>query len=263
MKVKKTKWSFESLPIQIQSIPPLIVAVIIWWLLSLYFPPALLASPKTVLIRMYSLVTEGFARLTLFSHILISLRRVLIGFFVSAIAGVPLGLLMGWSRRVEAIVDPIFELIRPIPPIAWIPLALLWFGIGETSKIFVISLGGFMICLINAYTGIKTTPAILIKAARSLGSSDRDILLEVAIPHSLPQIFGAFRIAIGAGWMTLVAAEMIASTNGLGFLIIMGREWILADLILAGMLTIGVIGYLMDISLKKLESRACPWRGTY
>ncbi|MHA1835241.1 MAG: ABC transporter permease [Candidatus Baldrarchaeia archaeon] len=235
--------------------------LLMWYVVSLYFPPSLLASPEAVIYRFYDLATRGFAKLTLFQHIGVSLTRVLMGFALAAVTGVPLGLLMGWYKKVEQIVDPIFEIFRPIPPIAWIPLAILWFGIGEISKIYVIFIGGFVACVINSYAAIKTTPEILIRAARSLGASDRDILLEVAIPHSIPYIFSAFRIALGAGWMTLVAAEMIASSSGLGFLILMGREWILSDLIIAGMLTIGIIGYLMDFVLRKIEERICPWRG--
>lgn len=231
-----------------------------WWLISFFFPPSLLASPESVAFRLYNLFTEGFAKLTLFQHIGVSLTRVLMGFVIAVAVGVPLGLLMGWYKKIEEFVDPIFEMLRPIPPIAWIPLAILWFGIGEESKIFVILIGGLAACLINSYTAIKTTPKILINAAKSLGATDRDIFLEVAIPHSLPFIFSAFRIALGAGWMTLVAAEMIASSSGLGFLILMGREWILSDLIIAGMLTIGVVGYIMDYILRKIEEKICPWR---
>lgn len=244
-------------PLNIFSI---IIFLLTWWGISFYFPPSLLASPVSVSYRLYDLSTKGFAGLTLFQHIGVSLTRVLIGFAIAAAAGVPLGLLMGWYKKVEKFIDPIFEIFRPIPPIAWIPLAILWFGIGEGSKIFVIMIGGFVACLINSYTAIKTTPDILIKAAKSLGATDRDILLEVAIPHSIPFIFSAFRIALGAGWMTLVAAEMIASSSGLGFLILMGREWILSDLIIAGMLTIGIVGYLMDYVLRKIEEKVCPWR---
>lgn len=244
-------------PLSIFSIITLLLG---WWILCFYFPASLLAPPASVAHRFYDLCTTGFAKLTLFQHIGVSLIRVLLGFVVGAAIGVPLGLLMGWYKKVEEFVDPIFEILRPIPPIAWIPLAILWFGIGEGSKIFVIMIGGLVACLINSYAAMKTTPEILIKAAKSLGATDRNILIEVAIPHCIPFIFSAFRIALGAGWMTLVAAEMIASTSGLGFLILMGREWIMSDLIIAGMLTIGAVGYFMDYALKKIEGKICPWR---
>jgi NitT/TauT family transport system permease protein len=167
---------------------------------------------------------------------------------------------MGWFKRIEATVDPLFQLLRPIPPLAWIPLSLLWFGIGIKSKIFVIWLSAFVPCVINSYTGIRLTEPLLVKAALGLGvKRQRDLLREVAIPSALPVILGGVRIGLGAAWMTLVAAELLASDAGLGYMMQMARRALEPSVIILGMLVIGILGALMARGLRVLEKRVCPW----
>ncbi|MEM2178268.1 MAG: ABC transporter permease [Candidatus Methanomethylicaceae archaeon] len=193
-------------------------------------------------------------------HVFMSIIRAMTGFIVAAIIGIPLGILMGWYKSIEALVDPIFELIRPIPPIAWIPLAILWFGIGLASKVFIIWLGAFIPCLINSYIGVKTVDPILIRAARTLGASDRQIFLTVAIPYALPTIIGGLRIAVGSAWMCLVAAELIGADIGLGFLSMHGMQWLRPDITILAMMLIGVLGFFFDTIIRKIEGKFSEWR---
>ncbi len=154
-------------------------------------PPAFLPPPQNIVTDFLRIVENPYVGHTLIGHTLVSLQIVLGGFFSALLIGVPLGILMGWFKRIEAVVDPLFQLLRPIPPLAWIPISLLWFGIGVQSKIFVIWLSAFVPCVINSYTGIRLTEPLLVKAALGLGvKRQRDLLREVAIPSALPIILG-------------------------------------------------------------------------
>jgi ABC-type nitrate/sulfonate/bicarbonate transport system permease component len=225
-------------------------------------PPAFLPAPQNIITDFFRVLKSAYVGHTLIGHTLVSLQIVLGGFFLAVGIGVPLGIMMGWFKRIEAVVDPIFQLIRPIPPLAWIPLSLLWFGIGFKSKIFVIWLSAFVPCVINSYTGIRLTEPLLIKAALGLGvKRQRDLLREVAIPSALPVILGGIRIGLGAAWMTLVAAELLASDAGLGYMMQMARRALEPSVIILGMLVIGILGALMARALRVLEKRICPWVG--
>jgi taurine transport system permease protein len=235
----------------------------IWFVLTSVFrviPPAFLPPPQNIVTDFVRILGNPYVGHTLVGHTLVSLEIVLGGFFSALLIGIPLGVLMGWFKRIEAIVDPLFQLLRPIPPLAWIPLSLLWFGIGIKSKIFVIWLSAFVPCVINSYTGIRLTEPLLVKAAQGLGvTRQRDLLREVAIPSSLPIILGGVRIGLGAAWMTLVAAELLASDAGLGYMMQMARRALEPSVIILGMLIIGVLGALMARGLQALEKRICPW----
>lgn len=245
------------------SVISVVAAVGIWFLLTSQIkviPPAFLPPPQNIVTDFFRILRSSYVGNTLIGHTLVSLQIVLGGFFLAVAIGVPLGVLMGWFKRIEAIVDPIFQLIRPIPPLAWIPLSLLWFGIGIKSKIFVIWLSAFVPCVINSYTGIRLTDPLLVKAALGLGVKRQwDLLREVAIPSSLPVILGGVRIGLGSAWMTLVAAELLASDAGLGYMMQMARRALEPSVIILGMLVIGVLGALMARGLKVLEKRICPW----
>jgi ABC-type nitrate/sulfonate/bicarbonate transport system permease component len=193
---------------------------------------------------------------------LYSLYRVALGYAVAALLAIPLGLLMGWSSRLLRMVRPLFELIRPIPPLAWIPIAILWFGIGIKSAAFIIFLGAFFPILLNTISGVLSIHPILIEAARTLHASERDIFLKVLLPGAIPSIFVGMRIGIGIGWMTLVAAEFtgVKEGFGLGYMIMTARDIQRPDEILAGMLVIGVMGLLIDIGLRATESRTIRWQ---
>ena len=197
---------------------------------------------------------------TLQDHFLTSFQLSLYGFIAAIAFGTPLGLLMGWYKSVEYFANPIFEIVRPIPPIAWIPLIILLLGIGMPAKAFIIFVAAFVPCVINSYVGVKMANPVLINVARTFGATNWQIFRKVCIPSAIPMIFAGFRISLGAAWSTLVAAELLASTSGLGYMIQMGRTLIRPDIILVGMLTIGFTGAFMAFVLGRFENRLAPWR---
>lgn len=199
---------------------------------------------------------------TLPANVLSSLQVSLAGFISAVVIGIPLGWLMGWYKAVDRFVKPLFEIIRPIPPIAWIPLTILLLGIGFQAKVFIIFFAAFVPCIINSYTGIKLTNPTLINVAKTCGATRFQTFIKVGIPSSLPLVFAGVRLALGGSWAALVAAEMLASNSGLGFMIMMGRQFSRPDLIVLGMLIIGSIGALFALILSKLEKKLARWRST-
>lgn len=192
---------------------------------------------------------------TLFGHILASLQVALSGYVLGAVVGIPLGIAMAWFRRIDLFVTPLFDLIRPVPTIAWIPLMILWFGIGLGAKAAIIFVSAFVPCVINAYSGIKQTKQVNLWVSQTFGASRNDMLFTVALPTAMPLIFTGLRISLGTAWMTLCAAEMLASNKGLGYMIQLNRTLARADLILVGMLTIGCVGIVLTWLLGLLEKR--------
>ena len=169
--------------------------------------------------------------------------------------GVPLGLLMGWYKPLDLMVTPVFDAIRPIPPIAWIPLAIIWLGIGLPAKAFIIWLAAFVPCVINSYTGIKLTNPVLTRVAEIYGASRWETFYKVGVPSAIPMVFTGLKLSLNASWTTLVAAELLAASQGLGYLIQMGRRLSRPDIIIVGMLTIGLTGALMSWGLNLIEAR--------
>lgn len=184
------------------------------------------------------------------------------GFFIAAVMAIPLGILMGWSKFLRDALTPLVEVVRPIPPLAWIPLAILWFGIGFKSAVFIIYLGCFFPIILNTISGVLSIDPILIDAAKTLGAKRKEIFLMVLTPGSLPSIITGLRIGLGIGWMTLVAAEFtgIKSGYGLGYMIMTARDIQRPNEVIAGMAVIGLIGYFLDLILRKIESRLLRWR---
>jgi NitT/TauT family transport system permease protein/taurine transport system permease protein len=162
---------------------------------------------------------------------------------------------MAWNKTADRFLRPIFDLLKPIPPIAWIPIMIMWFGIGLGAKAAVIFMGAAIPCLINSYTGIKQTSAVHVWVARTFGASKNKILFRVAIPTALPYIFTGLRISLANSWIALVAAELLASTDGLGFMIQMGRTFTRTDIVVVGMLTIGTIGAILAFLLQLVEDK--------
>ena len=179
---------------------------------------------------------------------------------MAVVIGIPLGLFMGWYEPVDRLVRPVFEVIRPIPPIAWIPLTILFLGIGLRAKVFIIFFSAFVPCVINAYTGIQLTNRTLINVAKTYGAGSFEIFWRVGIPSSVQMIFAGIRIALGLSWTTLVAAEMLAADAGLGYMILMGRQFARPDIIVLGMVVIGTIGAVFSAVLSALEKRLEHWR---
>jgi ABC-type nitrate/sulfonate/bicarbonate transport system permease component len=223
------------------------------------FHPTLLPSPVSVVNVFIRLVKNG----ELAKHIAASLERIFWANLAALALGVPLGLAMGLYRPVERLLDGLLSIFRPIPPLAWVPLSILWLGIGALSVVFITFLAAFFAVIINAIAGARAVDKLHMRAALSLGASRRRIMTHVVLPTVAPYIFTGFRIAIGVSWMSIVAAELIAASSGLGYMITYYREVLRTDAIIVGMLTIGVIGLLMDLITRWLERRLMPWRQGY
>ena len=193
-------------------------------------------------------------------HIWTSLKLVLRGYLLAIVIGVPLGLLLAYYHTLDKLISPIFEIVRPIPPIAWIPMSVIWLGIGAKAKAFIIFLAAFVPCVINSFTGVKLTNQTLVSVAKTCGASRWEIFVTVCIPSALPMAFTGIRVALGNAWSTLVAAELVAATSGLGYMIQQGRSFVRPDIIMAGMFTIGVIGAALFWLLGIVEKNIMKWR---
>jgi ABC-type nitrate/sulfonate/bicarbonate transport system permease component len=234
-----------------------IFIVAVWLAVVAIFKPheSLLPQPWAVARHLVELVASG----ELFRHIGASLTRVLSAWCLAGLIAIPLGLAMGRLPRFERLADPVVELIRPISPLAWIPLAILWFGIGEFGKIFVVLVGTFFPTLIATVAGVKRIDPVLIHAGQVLGCTDRASLFrKVVLPAALPNIITGLRISFGTGWAAIIAAELVAARSGLGYLISNGMEILRADKVLVGMAVIGVLGVLFD-SLFRFIHRRISW----
>lgn len=241
------------------------ILLVVWQVLSSaqVIPAYRLPGPLDIIGGLIDLLRQGMPPgYRLYYHLLYSLYRVALGFLLAAGVGVPLGLLMGWSRRWNNVISPLVEMLRPVPPLAWIPIAILWFGIGIKSAAFIIFLGAVFPILLNTIEGVISVRPVLIEAARTLGGTERDILFKVLVPGALPSIFVGLRIGVGIGWMTLVAAEFtgVKTGYGLGYMIMTARDIQRPDEIIAGMIVIGVTGLLINYGLKKLQILMVPWQ---
>jgi ABC-type nitrate/sulfonate/bicarbonate transport system permease component len=215
---------------------------------------ALLPPPTAVAATFFEMIRSG----ELFRHLFDSLRREFTAFSWALIA-IPLGVAMGWWKPVHAQLNPLIEMLRPIPPLAWIPLSILWFGVGDTQNQFIILLGIFFPILLNTISGVKSVEPNLVRAARCLGGGEAAVLRRVVLPAALPQIVTGVRIGLGVGWMALVAAELVGANSGLGFLINDARTLLRTDIVIVGMIAIGLVGLGLDIMIRKLSRRALPW----
>jgi NitT/TauT family transport system permease protein len=215
----------------------------------------MLPSPYVVFDTMFRLFQEPFAGYTLQQHLLSSIYRYLLGLLLAAVIGIPLGLLMGWSRSIDRIVSPIFESLRFIAPIAWVPFATLWFGTGIGGPILIIFSGAFPPCVINAYQGARMIPLPLIEAAHTFGAGPWRMLVDVLAPGSLPSIVAGLRIAAGIGWQSLVGAELIVVSSGIGYLMVQGQTNYATNVVMAGMVAIGVTGFLIDVLLRFAQGK--------
>ncbi|MGL5115306.1 MAG: ABC transporter permease [Beijerinckiaceae bacterium] len=203
--------------------------------------------------------TRGYAGATLAAHALNSVMLVVMGFVVAVATGVPLGLWMGWDRRVEALINPIFLIIRPIPPLAWIPLAILWLGLGDAAKIMVIWFSAFVPSVINGFAGVRNIDRPILEAASMLGTPRWRLVREVIAPAAAPMIFTGLRLSLQASWTTLVAAELVGALVGVGFVLNMAQQDIYPGMILVGMLTVGVLGFGTTWLLSRAERHALAW----
>ena len=249
-------------------------AVAVWQLLSMqgYVNPLILPAPSAVLVRWYQYLAPmepydpekmSYA-VWVFSGELIhdayaSLYRVVVGFLIGAGLALPLGLAMGANEKVYKFFDPLLQVLRPIPPIAYIPLAILWFGLGNPPAIFLISLGAFFPVLMNTISGVRHVDGIYIRAARNLGADRATLFLRVILPAATPYILTGARIGVGTSFIVVIVSEMIAVNNGLGFRILEAREFFWSDKIIAGMFSIGLLGLGIDTGMNRLNAYLLKW----
>mgnify|MGYP000978706693 CR=1 FL=1 len=220
-----------------------------------------LPAPEDVWVRLVEISRDGYRGFTLAEHVGYSLFRVLAGFALGAAVGIPLGYAMGLSNWFRGWFDPIVEFMRPVPPLALIPLVIIWFGIDESGKIFLLFLAALWIMTIAARSGVSGVSISKIHAAYSLGASKSQIMRHVIIPNSLPEIFTGARVAMGVCWGTVVAAELVAAEQGAGQMIVAASKFQLTDIVIMGIILIGVIGYCIDILMRMAENWLVPWKG--
>ena len=233
---------------------------LVWYFAASYTKVSLLfPTPQRVFQRFVESLTVPIGKYTLLMHVLYSLKRVFIGFGLSSITGIILGVAMGYSKTVNAIVRPIFNIIRPIPGLAWIPLAILWFGIGETTKYFIIFMGGFANIVLNSFDGTNKVNPTLVGAAELLGANKFQIFTNIILPSAIPYIFAGLQVSLSTSWMAVLAAEMISSYEGAGWIINMGMNTGDTVLILVGMISIAIIGFALANIMRVLERRLCSW----
>lgn len=215
----------------------------------------LVPPPQAIASAFIQLTTQG----DLWDNVRISLLRVLAGFTVGAGAAVVLGSLVGWFRTMEYVFDPLIEALRPVPPLAYIPLVIIWVGIGNPSSILVIAASAFLTCVVSVASGMKQVPATYVEAARTLGADALTVFRTVAVPSAIPYIFTGLRVAIGASWTTLVAAELVGAQSGLGVVLQNGRRFFRTDIVIVGIIVIGVLAFTMDRLARAAQARLTRW----
>lgn len=241
-----------------------VIAVFILWYVATHHgwvKPLFLPSPDAVWQQFLDVSQDGFSDATLLSHIGWSCLRVFGAFALAVLTAVPIGILMGVNRVVRGVFDPLVEFYRPLPPLAYLPLVVIWMGIGESSKILLIYLAMFAPLALSARAGVKSVAIEQIHAAYSMGGSRAQVLRYVILPAALPEIITGMRIAIGFGWTTLVAAEMVAATAGLGFMVLSASKFLVTDVVMMGILVIGVLAYAFDSGMRFMERKLVPWKG--
>jgi len=218
------------------------------------------ATPKAVLEQLVELWNTELAEMTLLGHIWASTQRVLIGFSIAALIAVPLGLFMALNRYVNALVKPLFDILKPMPPISWISISILWFGIGEPSKVFIIVLGTFVPCLLNAYNGVRLVEPELYDVIRTLGGNRRAEILDVCFPASFPSIFAGLQISLSIAWTCVLAAELVSARSGLGYIIVQGMNLSKPAMVMGGMAVIALAAWGTTLLVSALERKLCPWK---
>ena len=239
-----------------------LLGLLLWELLATWLNnPVIIPPVESVINILMNPQTSVLGTGNLIENTIVSIKRVISGFIIAGIIGIPLGIFMGYFSTIMDLFDTLIELLRPIPPLAWVPLALAWFGIGETSMLFIIFIGAFFPILLNTIAGVKSVPKILIESIETLGAKEKDILLKIILPASSPSILTGLRVGAGIAWMCVVAAEMLpGSSSGLGYLIMYSYSLSRMDIVVASMVIIGIIGLVLDRGLRYLEDRYFRWR---
>ncbi len=254
---KRKTWNETFLGSTFEGFLPIVVIAFFWFYITGKGEVNTVVLPTPAMV--WNTLTTKVLNGTLFSELLVSIVRVLQGYFLAAFFGIGLGILVGLSKNMQKLTEIIIQVLRPIPPIAWIPLVILWMGIGEGSKVFLIFLGGFFTNLINVSEGIYYTDSKILEVAKVLETPKWKVVTQVIIPAALPSIFTGLRVSLGSCWSCVVAAELVASTSGIGYMISNARNYGQMDTVIVGMLAIGVVGKLMDVLLKWIESKALVW----
>ncbi|GAA0182787.1 ABC transporter permease [Clostridium sediminicola] len=239
----------------------ILIFLVIWHLgVTLTSLKVVMPSPITVIQEFLDSFIDPIGKYKMVYHVFYSLMRVVPAYIVGSILGILLGILMGWYPKVNAIFRPIYELIRPIPPIAWIPISIIWFGIiGEGSKWYLIFLASFVPITLNAFAGAKSVDPTLIKCSKMLGATDRQVFSSVVLPSSVPYIFAGLQVGLSGAWATVVAAEMIRSTEGVGWIIISSMDTNDITQNLVGIVAIGIVGFFLAVIMRKVEEKLCAW----
>ena len=245
------------------SLGTIFVVFALWFMATNHgwIKPLFLPSPQAVWAQIIEVSRDGFADASLLTHIGWSALRVFGAFVLAVLTAIPVGILMGVNRVARGVFDPLVEFYRPLPPLAYLPLVVIWMGIGEGSKILLIYLAMFAPLALSARAGVKSVAIEQIHAAYSMGASRGQVLKYVIMPAALPEILTGVRIAIGFGWTTLVAAEMVAATAGLGFMVLTASKFMATDVVIMGILVIGVLALLFDLGMRWLERNLVPWKG--
>ena len=245
------------------SVVVLIAATAVWWILSTVkvFPSYALPDPLAVWDSFASLLNHGYGGTTFAADVSASLYRIAIGFLLAAVIGIPIGLAMGRVRWIFEVIDPFLEFFRPVPPLAYIPLLVVWFGIGESPKVILIAAGTMPIIIINALSGVRSIPPVRLRVAQSLGATKWQMFYRVILPSALPEIFTGLRVANGVAWTCLVAAELVAANSGLGWLVEAAGQNLQVAIVIVGIIFIGACGYATELIVRLMERLFVPWKG--
>lgn len=237
--------------------------IVLWGLVTHFgfIDPLYLPGPLDVVRKLFDLVINGYADATLWQHFSASISRIFIAVILASIIAIPVGLAIGINPVARAIFDPLIEFYRPVPPLAYLPLIVIWFGIGEFSKILLIYLAVFAPIVVATAAGARHVDPIRVRVAQSLGATRWQIIRHIVLPSALPDMLIGIRIGLGAGWSTLVAAELVAATEGIGFMIQSASQFLVTDIVIAGILVIALVAYIIEIGLRILQQKLAPWRG--
>lgn len=245
------------------SIITVIVLLMLWWIATeqAWLPPLFLPSPEAIIRRFLEATKGDVGGTTIAGHFAWSMFRVFSAFALAVVTAVPIGIAMGVSRYMRGIFDPPIEFYRPLPPLSYLPLVVIWFGIDEASKIILIYLACFAPLALSARAGVRSVSLEQIHAAYSMGATRNQVVLHVVLPAAMPEILTGMRIAIGFGWTTLVAAEMVAANAGLGQMVLNASNFLRTDIVVMGIIVIGIVAYAFDLLMRFIEHAVVPWKG--
>ncbi|MGV1831073.1 ABC transporter permease subunit [Agrobacterium vitis] len=261
--VRMREFGIGRKPTVLISVVTALVLLFAWWLVSALgvVPHLFLPRPDEVVHQFVVIFSDGYAGASIGDHVGASLFRIGVAAILAIVAGIPIGLLMGLNRWAKGILDTPIEFYWPLPPLSYLPLMIIWLGIGETSKIMVLFLAMFAPICLSAQAGVKSVPIERVNAARSLGASRWQLFSSIVFPSALPEILTGIRIGLGIGWGTLVAAELIASTRGIGYMIMSASQFLATDVVFVGIAIISVCAFAFGAAIRLLERVLVPWKG--